>query len=128
MTETTVTVSPTTSAATSPNIVRPLPPQFADLEQFSDWILETWRERYEKRLASTIAEMQEFYDAVLPRLEEIFTYSDQFDLHDLPDDVRNLVLLVSGLVEASFPVEIWRQPRVPDTGAADIFMISEPPL
>ena len=29
-----------------------LPPEFADLEAFSDWALPTERERYAKRLAS----------------------------------------------------------------------------
>jgi hypothetical protein len=103
-----------------------LPGAFADLAPFSDWVLETWRERYEKRLASTMAEMQAFYDAMMPRLGEILDHCDKHDLDDLPDDVRNLLLLTFALCEASFPVEAWRQPRVPDSGAADIEMVREP--
>ena len=122
MTETTVSVT---------NGHRPapaLPEQFADLAPFSDWIVETWRERYEKRLASTMDEMQAFYDATMPRVDEILEYCDQFDVDDLPDEVRHLAQLLFALGEASFPVESWRQPRVPDSGAADIEMVSEPPL
>lgn len=107
---------------------RALPEQFADLAPFSHWILETWRERYEQRLASTMDEMQEFYDATMPRLEEILAHCDEHDLDDLPDDVRNLMLMTFSLCEASFPVEAWRQPRVPDSGAADIEMVREPVL
>jgi len=105
-----------------------LPGDYAELAEFSDWILETWRKRYEKRLASTIDEMQAFYDATMPRLDDIMAFLDTQPSSDLPDDVRNLTLLVAGLCEASLPVEAWRQPRVPDSGAADIFMVSEPRL
>jgi hypothetical protein len=30
------------------------------------------------------------------------------------------------LVNASFPVEVWRQPRVPDSGAATMDVVVEP--
>ena len=46
-----------------------LPAEFADLEPFADWCLETEAERYAKRLASTMDELQAFYDAAFPRLE-----------------------------------------------------------
>jgi hypothetical protein len=29
-------------------------------------------------------------------------------------------------VNASFPIEVWRQPRVPDSGAASIDVVVEP--
>ena len=105
-----------------------LPDEFAELAPFVDWALDTWRERYDKRLASTMDEMQAFYDAMMPRLAEILEYCDAFDLHDLPDDARNLLLLAFSLCEASFPVEAWRQPRVPDSGSADLEMVREPAL
>jgi len=30
------------------------------------------------------------------------------------------------LVNVSFPVEVWRQPRVPDSGAAALDVVVEP--
>ena len=57
-----------------------LPPEFADLEPFADWALETEAERYAKRLASTMDELQAFYDAAFPRLEDAHGLLDQFDL------------------------------------------------
>ncbi len=103
-----------------------LPDKFADLEPFADWSLETEAERYAKRLASTMDEMQAFYDAAMPRLEDALGYLDALELNDLPEDASRLLWLVYSLVNASFPVEVWRQPRVPDSGAAQIGMTVEP--
>jgi hypothetical protein len=103
-----------------------LPPEFSDLEPFADWSLETEAQRYAKRLASTMDELQTFYDAAFPRLESAMKYLDDLDLNTLPVDASRLLWLCYSLVNASFPVEVWRQPRVPDSGAASMDMIIEP--
>ena len=103
-----------------------LPPEFADLEPFADGCLEFERERYAKRLASSMDELQAFYDAAFPRLEEAMAYLDQHDLDALPDDASRLLWLCYSLVNASFPVEVWRQARVPDSGAASMDVVVEP--
>ena len=102
------------------------PPEFTDLEPFAGWALRTEGERYAKRLASTMDELQAFYDAALPRLEDAMTYLDQFELDALPEDATGLLWLCYSLVNASFPVEVWRQPRVPDSGAAKFDAVIEP--
>ena len=103
-----------------------LPAEFAELEPFADWILPTERERYAKRLASTMDEMQAFYDAAFPLLDGANTYLERFGMDDLPDPERNLLLLMMSLVVVSFPVEVWSQPRVPDSGAAYLDLVVEP--
>ena len=104
-----------------------LPADFAALEPFSDWILETERERYTKRLASSMEDLQVFYDIAFPLLEAANTYLEQFPLADgLPVEERNLLLLMMSLVNVSFPVEVWQQPRVPDSGAAYLDLVVEP--
>ena len=103
-----------------------LPPEFAALEPFTDWCLRTEAERYAKRLSSSMDEMQAFYDAAFPRLEDAYTYLNQFDLHALPEDATQLLWLYYSLVNVSFPVEVWRQPRVPDSGAASLDAVVEP--
>jgi hypothetical protein len=103
-----------------------LPTEFADLEPYADWCLEFERERYAQRLSSSMDDMQDLYDAVFPRLEAIIEYLDQFDLDALPEDARRLLWLSYSLVNVSFPVEVWRQPRVPDSGAASMDVIVEP--
>jgi hypothetical protein len=103
-----------------------LPAEFADLEPFSDWCLESEAERYAKRLSSSMDDMQEFYDAAFPRLEAAVEHVDQYPLDALPDDTRHLLWLCYSLVNVSFPIEVWRQPRVPDSGAASMDQVIEP--
>jgi len=103
-----------------------LPEEFADLEEFTDWCLPTESQRYAKRLASTMTEMQALYDAITPRAEEAIAYCDKFSLDDLPEDVLNLMHLLYSMIIVSFPVECWKQPKVPDTGATTLDCVIEP--
>jgi hypothetical protein len=105
-----------------------LPAAFADLEPFADWALSTEGERYAKRLASSMSDLEAFYDAAFPRLKEAGDYLDQRPLHALaPDEVRLLQLCYS-LINVSFPIEAWRQPRVPDSGASTLDVLVEPAI
>jgi hypothetical protein len=103
-----------------------LPNEFADLEPFAEWCLEFERERYAKRLSSSMDELQAFYDAAFPRLDAAMEHLDRYSLDALPDDATHLLWLCYSLVNVSFPVEVWRQPRVPDSGAASMDVIVEP--
>jgi hypothetical protein len=103
-----------------------LPTAFADLEPFAGWCLPTERERFAKRIASTMAELQAFYDAAFPRLQESEEYLRSVALDGISDEDRNLLWLFASLVTASFPVEVWRQPRVPDSGATSIDVVVSP--
>jgi hypothetical protein len=105
-----------------------LPPEFADLEPFGDWALQGERARYDKRIASTMDELQAFYDAAFPRTDAALEYLDQFSVDDLPEDAKRLLWLYCALVTVSFPVEAWRQPRVPDSGASSIDAVLEPAI
>jgi len=104
-----------------------LPARFSDLERFVEaWCLDSEPERYAKRLASTMDEIQAFYDAVFPRAEEAIHYLEQFPLDDLPEDALRLLKLLYSLILMSFPVEIWRQPNIPDTGTSSFELKIEP--
>jgi hypothetical protein len=107
---------------------RQLPPEFADLEPFADWALPTERERYAKRLASTMDVLHAFYDAAFPRLEDAATYLEKLPLDALPEDATRLLQLCYSLINVSFPIEAWRQPRVPDSGASTLDVVVEPPV
>lgn len=102
------------------------PAQFAELEPFADWALPSEYDRYGKRLASSMTELQAFYDAAFPRLEDGADYLRSVELDGISDEDRNLLWLFCSLVTASFPVEVWRQPRVPDSGASSIDVVLEP--
>ena len=110
-----------TSASTSI-----FPADFADLEPFADWAIPTERARYAKRLASTMDELQSFYDAAFPRLQEATDYLRKVTLDEISEQDQRLLWLFSSLVTVSFPVEVWRQARVPDSGASSIDVIVEP--
>jgi hypothetical protein len=103
-----------------------LPAEFADLEPFIDWALPSEADRYAKRLASTMGELQAFYDAAYPRMAESTDYLKNVRLDGISDEDRTLLQLFQALVTVSFPVEVWRQPRVPDSGASSIDVVVEP--
>jgi hypothetical protein len=110
-----------------PEGVALLPPEFADFEPFArDWALPTATERYDRRLAGTMAEMQAFYDVVVPRTEEAIQYLDQFDLYDMPDTALHLMWLLGAVSVVSFAVDIFHQPKIPDSGVGYIPITVEP--
>jgi len=47
-------------------------------------------------------------------------------LHEMPDDAKALMHLMQSVVMVSFPIEVWKQPRVLDSGASYIQLIKEP--
>jgi len=102
------------------------PSEFADLEPFADWSLRSEAERYAKRLSSTMGDLQALYAAAFPRLGAMTAYLDALDFAALPEDATRLLWLCYSLVNVSFPVEVWRQPRVPDSGAASMDVVLEP--
>jgi hypothetical protein len=104
------------------------PADYADLEPFADWAVPTERARYEKRLAGTMDELQAFYDAVFPRLEAATEYLKSVELDGISEEDTHLVWLFSSLVTVSFPVEVWAQPRVPDSGASEFNAVVEPAI
>jgi hypothetical protein len=104
-----------------------LPSEFSDLEPWArDWCFDSEPERYAKRLSSTMVEIQAFYDAVFPRAEAAIVYLEKFPLDALPEDAHRLLKLLYSLILMSFPVEIWKQPYIPDTGTAQFELKIEP--
>ena len=104
-----------------------LPADFADLEPFAaTWCLPTEPERWARRVASTMEEMQAFYDACFPRAEDAIRYCDQFSLDEMPEDAMRLLQLLYSLALVSYPVEVWRQPLPVDIGSARMDRTREP--
>ncbi|HET9731477.1 MAG TPA: hypothetical protein VFP54_02275 [Acidimicrobiales bacterium] len=104
-----------------------LPEEFADLQRWAPtWCLATETERYDRRMGSSMAEMQEFYDAFFPRLEEAIDYCDAYSLDDLPEEVVNLLHLVYSLVMVSMSIEIFAQPKAVNAADAVLTRVREP--
>lgn len=104
-----------------------LPENFSDLERFArDWCIEHEADRYKKRLASSIGELQDFYDAVTPRADEAMAYLDTVGMANLSDRDINLLRLLYALCSVGFAVDCFSQPKVPDSGAAYLEVTLEP--
>ena len=91
-----------------------------------DWAKPTRAERYAMRLSKTFDELGQFYDAVAPRVEEAIAYLDTLELEGLPDDATRLLHVLYSFVLVSYAVNIFNQPKIPDSGAAFFDMVAEP--
>jgi len=104
-----------------------LPSEFADLEPYAQrWCLATENERWNERMSSSMEDLRQLYDALLPRVPEAMAYCDKFPLDGMPDDAVNLLRLVYSFVLVSFAVELWGQTYPPDTRGTDFVRMSEP--
>ena len=95
----------------------PLPEAFQDLAPWLDWALDPERARTERREASSMAEIRTFYDAVLPRLEEMIRYLEGYRRGDMPAPAQRLYLISLSLVEVANLVELYK--RREDVEACD---------
>jgi len=84
-----------------------LPQGFAALEQFAAWALPTERARNAKTNASTMAEVQAFYDAMLRALPGALDYLNGFALDAMPEPEQRLLDLCLAAVEAAMAVEMF---------------------
>ena len=104
-----------------------LPAGFTDLEPLvADWALPTRAQRYEARLSKPYDELVKFYDAVTPKSEEAIAYLNGLDFNALPEDATRLLHLLYSMILVSYAVNVFKQNRVPDSGAAFFDMIVEP--
>jgi hypothetical protein len=94
----------------APGLAHLFPREFADLEAVaSAWALDSYDERHQKRLQSSIEELETFYVAVLPRAKDIMAYCAGFDILNAPEEVRALLNVLGSLVDVSLSIEEWRQ-------------------
>ena len=103
-----------------------LPAEFADLEPFADWALEHERDRYAKRLAARWTSCRRSTTPPSRGSRTRRRTSTRSTSTTSPTTRPHLLWLCYSLVNVSFPVEVWRQPRVPDSGAATMDQVVEP--
>lgn len=90
------------------------PARFAALEPYaSAWALQDADARLRKRMQSSMAELETFYQAVLPHLEAALLYLDEFEFGTLPTAQRRLHWLTLASAEVALAVEIYRAPTLP---------------
>jgi hypothetical protein len=106
-----------------------LPAEFAELEPFLDqWDLPGTNERYARRLASSIGELESFFEVMMPRVARVSAYLDGKSFADYSDADRRLARLMFALGVVAPAVELFKRPTVPDTGAAGFTVTRETEL
>lgn len=91
-----------------------LPSAFYDLEPFVSWALAKEQERTSKRLASSMEDIQTFYDTMSPRLEAVIEYLNQLSLDNLSPEAERLFHMSLSLMEVANAVEMFHNPAVID--------------
>ena len=69
---------------------------------------------------------EEFIEVFGAKEHNLKDVDARFPLASMPEDAKALVHLGQSIVMVSFPIEVWKQPRVLDSGAAYINLIKEP--
>jgi hypothetical protein len=87
-----------------------LPEPFADLAPYLDWSLPTDRERSVKRQSSTMAEINAFYHAIVPRMDAILSYLAQYPPEQVSANAQKLFFLTLSLAKIAPAVEMYGEP------------------
>ena len=86
-----------------------LPGRFGQLEYLAEkWALPTEKQRSARRWSASAEEFHEFYDAMVPLINEILAYLDQFSLDEMPEDALALFHLSLSLAESAPHVEFYK--------------------
>ena len=106
---------------------RQLPEGFSELDQWvDDWALATRAERYAARLDRPYGELVAFYDGIAPHAERAIAHLDGLDINNLGPEATRLLHLLYSMILVSYAVNVFKQNRIPDAGAAFFEMVAEP--
>lgn len=87
-----------------------LPDLFSDLEPLVEhWCLPTEQARYLKLHSVNIEDLRAFYQQMLPRMEAVLQYLNQFKVSDLPPAERCLFDLAMTFAETAHPIDLGWQ-------------------
>ena len=84
-----------------------LPAEFASLEPYIGWSLESERDRVDRKLASSADEIRSFYDAMMQQIDEVLDHLDANWGKEMSAPDRRLQWLLLSLVEISTLVELY---------------------
>lgn len=108
---------------------RQLPEGFSELEHLvDDWALPKRAQRYAARLDRPYDDLVAFYDTISPHAERAIAHLDGLDINGLGPEARRLMNLLYSMILVSYAVNIFKQNRIPDSGAAFFEMVAEPAL
>ena len=92
-----------------------LPAAFSDLTCFvGTWALPTETQRNMQRHTVGMEAIVEFKDAMLPKVDGIVAWLNQYELASLPEEAKTLMYLLLSFAEIAPAVEFYQQPAVID--------------
>lgn len=93
-----------------------LPDAFADLAPFvSAWCLADQPARYLKLVSSSMTELRQFYEAVLPRVGAIAEHLSAFPMNNMPAAEKALFELALTFAETAHPADFnWKTTEMPE--------------
>ncbi|WP_372721946.1 hypothetical protein [Immundisolibacter sp.] len=101
-----------------------LPRGFDDLECWvAEWAIGEEAARNRKRLASSLDQLQAYYNALLPRMDAIIPHLNQYSLDALAPAEQTLLEMALMFMEVAPAVEIYKHPDVPWGFVAERFHI-----
>ena len=84
---------------------------FADLDHWAPaWALETEAERFSHRVNAGYADIEAFYQALVPRMDDIIDHLNATPLGEFSDEQKNLYHLAQSFFEAAVAVENLQEP------------------
>lgn len=90
-----------------------LPSDFEDLSSVLDWDLDTMAERRDRRMGSTMDELQAFYDTMVPRMDAVLEYLAGVSMtEDMAAGDVTLLNLTKSVAEIAPAVEQFFEPTV----------------
>lgn len=86
---------------------------FSELNGFvAQWGLPTAHERLVRRTEAPMAEIEHFYQAIVPRLDDIITFLNQFPVDAIPDEYLPLSYLALAACEIDDAINLWKAPTM----------------
>ena len=104
-----------------------LPKQFAAMQPLvDDWALASEAARNSKRRASSMQQIQDYYDALQPQMDAVMTYLNGFALAETPEEAKTVLYLALMFMELSTAVELYQTVDVPESFPAERYNILSP--
>ncbi|MCG2634141.1 MAG: hypothetical protein J4A00_04330 [Gammaproteobacteria bacterium] len=91
-----------------------IPAEFHALDPYLEkWAIDNYAERLKVRLSSTIEELTELHDAVLPHMKSVILALDEYPLDDMPEELKPYGHLVLTVAAYDLAVNRYKEVDVP---------------
>ena len=90
----------------------PLPKGYEDLQAWSDWCLADIDARRDRRINSSMEDIDAFYDAVLPHMGDALALLHQTPVDKMDPASENLLNLLLTMAEIAPAVEQFHEPVI----------------